>query len=95
VILAYHLAYAAFVFTSQCFEQGYPHDAVQVPQPGDVLRQLVVLHKPSIFRLILLRFRFGACKAQAEIIRVADIPQSPVLGVVGVSLWKLPSLLVQ
>lgn len=52
VILAYHLAHAAFVFTRQCFEQGHSHDAVEVPQPGDVLCQLVVLDKPSIFCLI-------------------------------------------
>lgn len=52
VIFAYHLTHAAFVLTCQCFEQGYSHDAVQVPQPGDILRQLVVLDKSSIFRLI-------------------------------------------
>jgi len=40
------------VFACQRFEQGGQHHPVQAMEPGDVLRQQVVVHQATVSRLI-------------------------------------------
>lgn len=52
VIPAYHLADAALMFACQGLEQGESHGSVNLPEPRNILCQLIILYEPSVFRLI-------------------------------------------